>query len=123
MRKHIWSRAAVPFVYIGFIFYLSSIPGSSIPSTLSPFDKLIHFFLYLILGLIFAYFLSSLKSNLTQIIMGFATFFFIAIYGLSDEIHQTFTPGRTFEVLDILVDVLGGITGWLLFQFFQIIRE
>lgn len=123
MRKYIWSRAIVLFVYMGFIFYLSSIPGSSIPSTLSPFDKLIHFFLYLILGLIFANFLSSLKSNLTQILMGFATFFFIAIYGLSDEVHQTFTPGRTFEVLDILVDVFGGITGWLLFQFFQIIRE
>jgi VanZ family protein len=118
MKKDTWFRAIVLLAYMGFIFILSSIPGREIPSALSSYDKLIHFFLYLVLGLIFTYFLSGLKSGLAQIIVGFATFFFIAIYGLSDEVHQTFTPGRVFEVLDIVTDMLGGITGWLLFQFF-----
>ncbi|MGE5446504.1 MAG: VanZ family protein [Ignavibacteriales bacterium] len=121
MRKNTWLRTIVLLAYMGFIFILSSIPGREIPSALSSYDKLIHFFLYLILGLIFTYFLSGLKSGLAQIMVGFATFFFIAIYGLSDEVHQTFTPGRTFELLDIITDVLGGVTGWLLFQFFRVI--
>lgn len=117
MRKNAWLRAIVLLAYMGFIFILSSIPGREVPSVLSSYDKLIHFSLYLILGLIFTYFLTGLKSGLAQIIVGFATFFFIAIYGLSDEVHQTFTPGRNFKVLDIVTDVLGGTTGWLLFQF------
>jgi VanZ family protein len=123
MRKDTWLRAIVLFTYMGFIFILSSIPGREIPSALSSYDKLIHFFLYLILGFIFTYFLSGLKSGLAQTIIGFATFFFIAIYGLSDEAHQTITPGRTFEVLDILADVIAGIAGWLLFQFVHVIRN
>lgn len=117
MRKNAWLRAIVLLAYMGFIFILSSIPGREVPSVLSSYDKLINFSLYLILGLIFTYFLTGLKSGLVQIIVGFATFFFIAIYGLSDEVHQTFTPGRNFKVLDIVTDVLGGTTGWLLFQF------
>jgi VanZ family protein len=118
MRKQLWLGVIGLVVYCGFIFYLSSIPaGSMLHLPLS--DKLKHFFLYLGLGLIFIYFLSNLKSDLTQVVMGFATFFFMAIYGLSDEVHQTFVPGRHFEVLDILVDILGGITGWLLFRSFR----
>ncbi len=121
MRKNTWLRAIALLAYMGFIFILSSIPGREIPSGLSSYDKPLHFFLYLILGLTFTYFLSGLKSGLAQIMVGFASFFFIAIYGLSDEVHQTFTPGRTFEVLDIITDVLGGATGWLLFQFLRLI--
>jgi VanZ family protein len=121
MRKNAWQRAILLLAYMRFIFILSSIRGRGIPSALSSYDKLIHFFLYLILSLIFTYFLSGLESGLAQIILEFATFFFIAIYGLSDDVHQTFTPGRNFEVLDIVTDVFGGITGCLLFQLFCII--
>jgi VanZ family protein len=34
-----------------------------------------------------------------------------ALYGVSDEYHQTFVPGRTFERLDILADALGSVVG------------
>jgi VanZ family protein len=32
---------------------------------------------------------------------------FTVLYGVSDEIHQSFVPGRTPTVLDVLVDALG----------------
>jgi VanZ family protein len=34
-----------------------------------------------------------------------------ALYGVSDEYHQLFVPGRTFDVLDMLADALGSIAG------------
>ena len=34
-----------------------------------------------------------------------------ALYGVSDEYHQLFVPGRSFDVLDMLADALGSIAG------------
>ena len=33
---------------------------------------------------------------------------FVALYGLSDEIHQYFVPGRVCDILDLAADVTGG---------------
>ena len=49
---------------MGFIFILSSIPGGEIPSTLSSYDKLIHFFVYLTLGFNLYVFFKTLKFRL-----------------------------------------------------------
>jgi VanZ family protein len=34
-----------------------------------------------------------------------------ALYGVSDEYHQTFVPGRSFDVLDIAADAIGSVVG------------
>ena len=34
-----------------------------------------------------------------------------SLYGVSDEYHQTFVPGRTFDPLDIVADVVGAVVG------------
>jgi VanZ family protein len=39
---------------------------------------------------------------------------FTTAYGLSDEIHQLFVPGRRFELLDLVADGVGGLLGALL---------
>ena len=33
------------------------------------------------------------------------------LYGVSDEYHQVFVPGRTFEVLDMIADAAGSVIG------------
>jgi len=33
------------------------------------------------------------------------------LYGISDEIHQVFVPGRGFQYLDILMDGVGALIG------------
>lgn len=33
----------------------------------------------------------------------------VALYSLLDEIHQTFVPGRAFQVLDLFVDNLASV--------------
>jgi VanZ family protein len=116
MKKHTWISGIWLVVYCSFIFYLSSLPGGSIGFL--PFsDKIKHFFLYLVLGSIFAYFLKNLKSNLTWTMLGIITLFFTLIYGLSDEIHQLFVPGRAFDMTDLLADALGGTSGAFLILF------
>jgi VanZ family protein len=37
-------------------------------------------------------------------------------YALSDEIHQLFVPGRTFQVIDLFIDLLGSLLGVYLYQ-------
>jgi VanZ family protein len=116
MKSHNWLTGIGLAAYCGFIFYLSSLPGGSLGFL--PFsDKVKHFFLYLILGSIFAYFLKNLKSSLTGIMVGTATLLFTLLYGLSDEIHQLFVSGRTFDLIDLLADTVGGTSGGLLILF------
>ncbi|MGB7293184.1 MAG: VanZ family protein [Thermodesulfobacteriota bacterium] len=116
MGKHFWLSTMLLIVYCGFLFYLSSVPGSSLPHLNFP-DTGIHYFLYLGFGLVFAFFLYNLKFDLFWMKTGTATFFFMAIFGLGDEIHQMFVAGRDFSPVDLLMDVIGGISGWLLFIF------
>ena len=39
------------------------------------------------------------------------TLIVVALYGVSDEIHQRFTPGRSSEGTSVLFDVAGGLIG------------
>jgi len=33
----------------------------------------------------------------------------VTVYGITDEFHQSFVPGRDFELLDMVFDGLGGL--------------
>jgi len=39
------------------------------------------------------------------------------LYGLTDELHQFFVPGRTSDVGDLLMDAIGSILASLLFMY------
>jgi VanZ family protein len=34
-----------------------------------------------------------------------------SLYGVTDEYHQLFTPGRSFDVLDMAADAIGSVIG------------
>ncbi len=99
----------VTICYAGFIFYLSSRPWKGLPSfPLS--DKLFHIVLYSILGALLLWSLRTTRLKGTPHI-GYAALLAAAFYGLTDEIHQLFVPGREFSFFDLLADAAGAAIG------------
>ncbi len=72
-------------------------------------DKLIHFFEYAFLStLIYYALLKSTKYNTLMLIL--LSIAITTTYGITDEIHQSFVPNRTCDIMDALFDFLGSIT-------------
>jgi VanZ family protein len=89
-----------------------------IPDVLSFSDKLKHFGAYSVLAFLL-YFALSLQKKYDAL-SNYALFFTIlitAFYGLFDEIHQIYIPGRYFDWWDLLADVVGGIIGILIAKY------
>lgn len=40
-----------------------------------------------------------------------------ALYAMTDEFHQSFVPGRSATITDVMVDSTGALIAWLLFRF------
>ena len=78
--------------------------------------KVAHFSIYTVVGLLLMGLLSTykIKENwrmILSILLGM-------IYAVSDEIHQSFIPGRTPQITDIYIDTLGVVLGVLLILLF-----
>jgi len=84
------------------------------PNMLSIIHKWIrifaHFFEYTILGIISFQFFKQFQLKRIINVALFSLLFCIA-YAISDEIHQYFVPGRAMDILDVITDTLGSITG------------
>ena len=93
-----------------FIFILSSIPGEYFgDEPFDLFDKLVHATLFDILC--FLVYRALKFQNRSRFLSEFSvglSFLLIVIYGIFDEIHQTFVPGRYPDVSDSLADIIGG---------------
>ena len=74
--------------------------------------KSAHFTLYFILGLLVISFLKEFGLSRKSIIISIIV---VLLYAVSDEIHQTFIPGRSGEVLDVLIDTIGGSLATILY--------
>src|SRR5690606_9601591 len=67
---------------------------------------------YLVLAVLFYWTLSFVTA---AGIRRYLTAWGLAVlYGLSDEWHQSFVPGRTPDVLDVLTDGIGAAVGLLI---------
>ncbi len=106
------------YLYLIFIFYFSSqsiIPTSTYLSHtlfIKPFIQ--HILIYTILALLIYRALSHTK-NPSKLLVVFTT----TLYGVIDEIHQYYIPGRTFELLDIGMDFSGAILALILIYIFR----
>jgi VanZ family protein len=108
MKLLLW----LPFLaYSGLIYYLSSqtitLEGVKVPFL----DKFAHFGIYFVWALLCCL---ALKATWPGLAPGWLLFWVTlggALYGLSDEIHQSFVPGRESDLLDLLADTLGALVG------------
>ncbi len=95
------------------LFLLSSLSGSDLSrfsfSFSFPFDdKVMHLALYSVLG-------GTLQFGRLNSRSGMAHWTLIAIgiiYGVSDEWHQFFVPGRDPSIADVLADAIGVLMGY-----------
>jgi VanZ family protein len=103
---------------MSFIFYLSSIPGDQLgPDTLvvNMIKKSGHAILFGVLAALYLYALKGRKSLLeTQRAFFLLSLIFTFLYSVSDEYHQSFTPGRHASGKDVLIDVGGALTALVL---------
>ena len=96
-------RKFLIYVYIFIIFILSTIPPSiSKKIQLNELDKLIHFFEYFILGLIFNF---TFKKNITKF------HFSIIFVPIIDEFIIQRYSGRNVDIFDFMFDIFGLIVG------------
>lgn len=101
------------------IFILSSF--SSLPHLPLKFelkDKVIHAIVYGLLGFLLNRAFSN--QNRFPVWKKYSTWLAILVailYGISDEIHQYFVPGRSMDIYDVLADAVGAFLGAMSFHF------
>jgi len=105
-------------LYCLLIFIQSANPSpEQIPSI--PFvDKVLHFTAYGIMGILFyrAYQTLRIKDNIQLLML--LSVVSASLYGISDEIHQSFVPFREAEVADVIADIIGAFSGVYLYRAF-----
>jgi VanZ family protein len=95
--------------YAAAIFALSSIPGRSFPAgqPVWDWDKLAHALLFAGLGAL----VYRAAVGPPPAARWFAAVSIAASWGVLDELHQRFTPGRSSDGWDALADLVGAVAG------------
>ncbi|HAV24038.1 MAG: hypothetical protein A3H45_11560 [Ignavibacteria bacterium RIFCSPLOWO2_02_FULL_55_14] len=98
------------------IYVVSSVHNvPTIPIALHP-DKIAHMVVFGILG-VTANRAFSHQSSFPSLALhaSIAAVLFAGLYGVVDELHQRAVPGRSFDIWDMVADVLGAaLFVWLL---------
>ncbi len=94
--------------YMVAIFYISSQKSVELPPLPWGSDKVLHAVAYAVLGVLS--YLSFKKSGLNKRVIALS-FFLAAIYGITDEFHQSYVPGRNAAVGDVIADAVGAFLG------------
>ena len=109
-------------LYCLFIYIQSANPSPDQIPSFRFFDKVLHFTAYGIMGILFyrAYQTLRIKNNIQMLML--LSVVSASLYGISDEIHQSFVPFREAEVADVIADILGAVGGVFLYQMLIVSR-
>ncbi len=106
------------FLWMVFIFAISSLTDKDIPQTFFGADFLFHISEYLLLTLL----LNRALRNSSPFISWdkrrriFVAVLFCFIYAVSDEFHQQFVPGRVSSAIDLIFDGVGILIGNVIYR-------
>ena len=107
----------LPAIFLcAYIFYWSSLPGSTINDLglgNEAYHRIGHFLMFFFLCLTFYY---ATKNVVLSILL-------TVLYALSDEFHQSFVPLRSASIFDIYVDTLGALTAGGLWKLYRIVLQ
>ena len=115
-RKDPGNRLANPWLwctlgYCGWLYWMSSGPVSVTAGGFPGLDKALHAAAYALLAVLAGRSLAWDGRNWPPPALLWVPALFAAAYGLSDELHQHFVPGRQADWLDWLADAGGGLAG------------
>ena len=108
-KKMVLLGAWTPVVlWMSVIFILTSLPGKYIPKTdIHGADKLVHFLEFFVLGplMLRAFVKSDINMHLSLMVI--LVIALASLYAGLGEWSQNFIPGRTADVFDLFIDLLG----------------
>lgn len=105
----LWGPVAL---YAAVIFYSSAQSDVELPCVLDALaEQAIHPLEYTVLGILIVRALAGglpARITLSTAILGVTL---TTAYGVTDEIHQMFVPGRVADWNDLVADAIGGVAG------------
>ena len=106
-----WRHQFPAIAWAGIIILLSSIPPRLFPTTtIYPLDKVFHVIIFFVFCLLL--YRAVLNQGRFPALSRYgllASFLIVVVYGILDEIFQSFIPGRTPDVADAIADAFGGL--------------
>jgi len=111
------ARWLAPLVWMAVIFALSAQPAEELDGMLPVFRKFFpgmagfdwgHYVAYFILALTFEF---AIGARSRRPLVKLAVVIACAVYGVTDEFHQSFVPGRMPDWLDLRNDAIGAAAG------------
>lgn len=112
MRPHQIASVLLVCCWFATIYYLSSLPSLDFDLHFGARDKLFHMLAYGLLGIFLLGVMRPSPVGYSFNQVGLATLI-ATLYGITDEWHQAYVPGRTSDPLDLLADSLGALLATL----------
>ncbi len=107
-------------IVMGTNFFLSHKTGDEIHLPAFAYSDLVaHMLIYAALGCAILYAWSTNFKAYKPIKVVCYTVAFCLLYGISDEFHQSFVPGRYVSAMDVVADTVGAIiicAGWWVYS-------
>lgn len=100
---------------LAMIFRTSSIDGEGMDWLVPPFDKFLHAGTFGALAIFFGLWFTNARWEKNRLIVALYCVGLCLLAGVLDEYHQSFVPGRSVSVGDIIADVFGGTCGITLY--------
>lgn len=110
MKRGLFLSWGATLSYMGLIFYLSSLSHIDQIPPIPGIDKVLHLGAYGALAVLWTESLLRSGKNAGRRMALFVVAI-CSLYGISDEFHQSFVPGREVSALDWTADTLGAILG------------
>ena len=98
--------------YLSQQWYLSQQSQPADPSGGYAVSIIAHLSMFAVLAFLIYWALSAVtRSGEAAWVMGGAAFAVAVLYGVSDELHQAFVPGRVASEADLVLDAMGALLG------------
>jgi VanZ family protein len=109
-------------VYCVLIYIQSANPAPVKLPGFFPLDKIVHFGLYAIMGILFYRAYRTLPFKKRHQVLILLSVVSASLYGVGDEIHQYYVPYRQADLFDVIADVLGAVCGVYFYHFWLLRR-